>query len=298
VFRVSPNGNFTNLYSFGSSGGGGFDPFSRLVQGSDGNFYSTTLSGGGSTNCYNGCGTVYRISPSGSLTNLHSFGGSDGSNPWAGLVLGGDGNFYGTTFGGGASGSGTVFRISPSGSFTNLHSFSGSDGNSPYYGLMQASDGNLYGTTVEGGASTNCPSGCGTFFRVNTSGNFTNLYSFNGANKYVGLVQGSDGNFYGVTTFGGANGSGSVFRLSVPLNQPANQIAGIQFFSVFGDTGVALAISSVAGESYQLQYSDTMAPSNWFDTGGSVTSIGGPLTLFDLVGDLPTQRFYRAVITP
>jgi uncharacterized repeat protein (TIGR03803 family) len=166
-------------------------------------------------------------------------------------MQGSDGNFYGTTYSGGASNNGTVFRISPSGNFTNLYSFSGVDGYWPFGGLVQGSDGNFYGTTRYGGTSTNCYSGCGT-----------------------------------------------VFKLSVPLNRPANQIAGIEFFGVFGEMGVALWLPSVAGETYRLQYSDSMVPTNWFNTGGSITSSGGSLTLFDLTSVLPTQRFYRAVITP
>jgi uncharacterized repeat protein (TIGR03803 family) len=112
VFRISPSGTYTILYSFVGSPNDGANPDSRLVQGSDGNFYGTTQAGG----TYDG-GTVFRISPSGTETTLHQFGDSpsDGAYPIAGLVQGSDGNFYGTTYGGGANNAGTVFRISPSG---------------------------------------------------------------------------------------------------------------------------------------------------------------------------------------
>jgi uncharacterized repeat protein (TIGR03803 family) len=131
VFRISPGGSYTNLYSFPGYSHDGYSPIGALVQGSDGNFYGTTGSGG--TNSY---GTVFRISPSGSYTNLHSFAGgyyygnNEGRNPQAPLVQGSDGNFYGTTTGGGgtANGAGTVFRIGPSGSYTTLYSFSNSPG--------------------------------------------------------------------------------------------------------------------------------------------------------------------------
>ena len=131
----------------------------------------------------------------------------------------------------------------------------------------------------------------------------TILYSFgsspnDGNDPHAGLVQGSDGNFYGTTWAGGTHGQGTVFKLSVPLNPPANQISEIRFFNVPDSTIVALPIPSVAGETYQLQYSDSMSPVNWLITGGTITSIGGPLVLIDVAEPLPPQRFYRAVITP
>ncbi len=232
VFRITPSGTETTLYSFGGPPSDGARPADGLTQGSDGNFYGTTGFGGSSTNCYGseGCGTVFRISPSGAYTNLYSFVGSptDGGSPSAGLVQGGDGNFYGTTLFGGANGEGTVFRISPSGSYTSLYSFVGSpiDGGYPYDSLVQGSDGNFYGTTGGGGANANCANGCGTVFRISPSGTYTNLYSFgssptDGANPSAGLVQGSDSNFYGTTSLGGTNGNGTVFRLSVPLSVTA-----------------------------------------------------------------------------
>jgi hypothetical protein len=118
------------------------------------------------------------------------------------------------------------------------------------------------------------------------------------------LVQGSDGSFYGTTLQGGSNYAtvfgtlGTVFKFSVPLNPTANQISAIQFFSLFDSIGVGASIPSVAAETYQLQYTDSMSPTNWLNTGGSITSIGGPMTLFDFGEVLPQQRFYRAVITP
>jgi len=138
---------------------------------------------------------------------------------------------------------------------------------------------------------------------VSPSGNETNLCPFSivphgGIQCEAGLVQGSDGNFYGTTVGGGTNGDGIVFRLSVPLNPPANQISEIQFFNVLDSTIVAVPIPSVAGEMYQLQYSDSMSPTNWINTGDPALSIGGPLVLIDIAEPLPPQRFYRAVITP
>ena len=136
--------SFTTLYSL-QPFPNGKSPAAALVQGSDGNFYGTTYGGG--TN--GGYGTVFKISTNGALTTLYSFtGGNDGANPDAGLVQGSDGNFYGTTYGGGTNGAGTVFKISTNGALTSLYSFTGgNDGANPYAGLVQGSDGYFYGTT-------------------------------------------------------------------------------------------------------------------------------------------------------
>src|ERR1019366_4203300 len=133
------------LYSF-SGGSDGSTPIAGLVQGTDGNFYGTTVGGGLS------CGTVYKITSGGSLTTLYSFscGGSDGSTPYAGLVQGSDGDFYGTTYfaglvDGGNYGFGTVFKITSGGSLNTLYTFSdGNDGGNPIAGLVQGTDGDFY----------------------------------------------------------------------------------------------------------------------------------------------------------
>jgi uncharacterized repeat protein (TIGR03803 family) len=215
AFGASAGVVFTSLHSFQvfTNGAGP----SRLVQGSDGNFYGTT-SGGGTNN---NAGTVFRISATGALTTLYSFtGGKDGGDSFAGLVQGSDGNFYGTTaYGGTNGGQGTVFKISATGALTTLYSFTGAharagkDGAYPT-GLVQGSDGNFYGTTYNGGS--NCD--CGTVFKISATGALTTLYSFTGGKDGAvprGLVQGSDGNFYGTTDRGGTNGDlGTVFQIS------------------------------------------------------------------------------------
>ena len=128
---ASPAQGFTTVASFGGGNTGGY-PVSSVTQGTDGNFYGTTTQGG----TYHAYGTVYKMTPGGSITLLHSFNGTDGNSPTAGVVQGTDGNFYGTTRSGGNSnncdgGCGMVFRISPGGSLTVLHSFNGTDGDSP-----------------------------------------------------------------------------------------------------------------------------------------------------------------------
>ena len=297
VYRISPGGSYTNLYSFPSYPKDGYSPIGALTPGSDGNFYGTTLSGG--TNSF---GTVFRISPSGSYSNLHSFAGgfyygnSDGQHPYGPLVQGHDGNFYGTTAGGGtnANVAGTVFRISPGGDCTTLYSFGGApDGSQPEAGLVLGSDGNFYGTTYGGGTNI-C--GCGTIFRISPSGQYKSLYSFAAAGTgtlVAGLVQGSDGNFYGT---GEGTGAGTVFKLAAALPSPANQMNGVGV----ADTNVVITVSSVAGETYQLQSATDLSSGNWSNVPGvSMTnSIGGPLTVTNLGGAVSPGRYYRLVITP
>jgi uncharacterized repeat protein (TIGR03803 family) len=220
VFSMTSAGTETALYSFAGGSSDGQNPQASLIQGSDGNFYGTTAFGGanGHSGGANGDGTVFKITPSGTETVLYSFAGgsSDGSLPAASLIQGSDGNFYGTTEAGGAHGDGTVFKITPSGTETVLYSFAGgsSDGSLPAAGLIQGSDGNFYGTTEAGGAGT-----VGTVFKITPSGTETVLYSFaggssDGSSPGAGLIQGSDGNFYGTTLLGGANEAGTVFKVT------------------------------------------------------------------------------------
>jgi uncharacterized repeat protein (TIGR03803 family) len=186
---------FTSLYSFTGTNDGA-NPHAGLVQGSDGNFYGTTGSGG-----TNNLGTVFKITSTGALSSLYSFtGGKDGGSPYAGLAQGSDGSFYGTTETGGTNGNnGTVFKITSTGALTSLYSFTGGrDGGLPIAGLVQASDGNFYGTTDAGGTNN-----LGTVFQISTNGALTSLYSFtggsDGAYPLARLAQGSEGNLYGTT---------------------------------------------------------------------------------------------------
>ena len=205
---ASPAQTLTTLHNFAGPPNDGAAPSAGLVQGTDGNFYGTTTTGGADNK-----GTVFKITPSGTVTVLHSFAGppNDGNGPTAGLIQASDGNFYGTTEFGGSNGTGTVFKITPSGTVTILYSFACTDGCSPRGGLIQASDGNFYGTTSNGTHAT------GTVFRITPSGTVTFLYSFHctdGCYPLGGLVQGSDGNFYGTTSLGGASNKGTVFKIT------------------------------------------------------------------------------------
>ncbi len=185
----------------------GANPHSSLILGTDGNFYGTTYYGGGSN-----YGTVFKVTPGGTLTTLHSFINGDGARPYSGLFLATDGNFYGTTSLGGTLGGGTVYKITPAGVLTSLYSFGGSGGTIPYGGVVQGTDGNLYGTTYQGGTN-----GHGTIFKLTLSGSLTTLYNFagtDGGSLYSGLTLGTDGNFYGTTYQGGASNDGTVFQFT------------------------------------------------------------------------------------
>lgn len=222
VFRMTPSGTVNTIHSFTENEG---QAPSGLIEGTDGNFYGTTDEGG-DPNCMpsEGCGTAFKVTPSGVLTVLHTFEGNDGSGPISGLVQGTDGNFYGATgFGGHINtcypphGCGTVFRFTSKGAFTKLYSFDGTDGGFPEGGLIQATDGNLYGTTSGG------PGAVGTIFSVVQGGTLTTLYVFGGDDPFpVGsLLQTTSGVLYGTTADGGTNncqsGCGTVFSLDMAL---------------------------------------------------------------------------------
>jgi len=217
---------FQSLISFDVTNGA-VPYYGPLVQGRDGNFYGTTQYGGANVNAacgadLRGCGTVFKITAGGVLTTLYSFCSkpncTDGANPWGALALGTDGNFYGTTYGGGAnSPDGTIFRITPAGALTTVHSFDGTDGANPVGVLIQGMDGNGYGTTVNGGAY-----GYGTVFKINPNGALKTFYNFcsqsnciDGANPYAGLVQATNGYLYGTTEAGGIYRHGTVFAMSL-----------------------------------------------------------------------------------
>lgn len=235
IFRMSAAGVVTILYSFGAFPADGVTPTGGLTLGNDGNLYGTTLNGGanacGSFSNTNNCGTAFRITPAGVFTIIHDFGapGGDGVAPQGGLLLARDGNFYGTTPSGGVGGGhGTVFRMTPAGVVTILHSFGSVayDGRGPTQYLTQGSDGNIYGATGSGGRHGGDLAG--TVFRLTPAGALSTLYSFGPVNKAPsnptgGVIQGPDGALYGLTFYNGELGAkgdrggfGTVFRLVPP----------------------------------------------------------------------------------
>ena len=203
VFAVTTNGEITTLVRF--DGTNGSTPSTKLVPGNDGNFYGTTLTGGG--NFSPGLGTIFKVTPEGDLTTLVQFAGTNGANP-SGLTLANDGNFYGTTSTGGKSNVGTIFRMTSDGALTTLLSFTKTNGENPHQ-IIQAGNGKLYGTTTAGGKYKK-----GTFYEFTTSGILTILNHFsgtNGAAPYAAVTELPDGSICGVTTKGG-NGAGVIFR--------------------------------------------------------------------------------------
>jgi uncharacterized repeat protein (TIGR03803 family) len=210
VFKVTPTGTLTTLYSFCAKTNctDGSVPFGGLVLGIDGNFYGTTSEGGINADpCGGNCGTIFKITPAGKLTTLHSFDDTDGITPYGPLVQATNGNFYGTTQ------SGTAFSITSGGTFTTLLA-AGAGGNA----LIQATNGNFYG--AGGGGEY------GAVYSITTGGTLTTLFSFDstdGSYPVGPLVQASNGNFYGTTTQGGAHdlcngeiflGCGTVFEIT------------------------------------------------------------------------------------
>src|SRR5271155_6051625 len=193
-------------------------PWATLIQGNDGNFYGTTQNGG-NTSCGLGCGTVFRITPSGKLTS-YSFDGTNGSQPYAGLVQAANGDFYGVTTSGGVNDLGTVFKFTPTGGLTTLYSFAAATGYAPLGGLTLASDGDFYGTASSGGPNTGqCSPGCGTIFKITSKGKYTTIHNFNGipdgGAPLATMVQAPDGTFYGTASaLGNADSYGTVFTIT------------------------------------------------------------------------------------
>ena len=205
---------FNDIYRFPLTGKNGREPAGQLTLGADGNFYGTTIEGGMANT-----GTVFKVTPQGQLTVLHSFTGSpDGAGPHGAVLFDAAGNLYGTTSGGGAiDNNGTVFKISTGGTETVLHSFGGSgDGAQPLTGLTADGNGGFYGVTDRGGSAN-----LGTIFSIAPSGQETILHSFDnthrdadGANPDGRLLRDQDGTLYGTTKYGGTNSRGTVFRFA------------------------------------------------------------------------------------
>ena len=223
VFKLDPLSEFTVLYSFTGGSDGSF-PAGAIAQDAEGNLYGTTSSGGDSGN-----GVVFKVDSMGNETVLHSFTGgtADGVDP-NGVIRDPAGNLYGTTFGGGDSGNGVVFKVDAAGVETLLYSFKGlGDGGTPYGGLILDAAGNLYGTTGFGGlfGGNRCGNGCGVVFKLDSAGNETVLFPFDGNSgkePHGSLVRDAAGNLYGTTLRGGNTdlgtclfaGCGVVFKVA------------------------------------------------------------------------------------
>jgi uncharacterized repeat protein (TIGR03803 family) len=271
VFKVTPGGALTTLFVFPSDLSKGLYPYGAPIEGTDGNFYGTTEGNGGS---------VFKMTPAGALTTLHTFSGPDGGSVESGLIEGADGNFYGGSLAGGANGDGVVYRITANGTFTVLHDFTGTDGNGTW-GLIQANDGNLYGATVAGGTSN-----AGVVFKITPSGTYTVLYNLNGTtdglNPYSGLVQTTDGNFYGVAASGGTLGFGTIYKIT----SKGTYSVVHNFDSTTGETPEATLTQSTTG----ILYGDT------YKGGQSVESCNGSCGVFYSL-NIGATPFVRLVST-
>jgi uncharacterized repeat protein (TIGR03803 family) len=209
VFELAAGSStITTLASF--NGANGANPRAGLVRDAQGNLFGTALDGGAHHS-----GTVFELAAgSGTITTLASFNGSNGANPYSGLVRDAQGDLYGTTYQGGANNLGTVFELAAgSSTITTLASFNGSNGAHPFAGLVRDAQGNLFGTTLYGGTNSQ-----GTVFELAAgSGTITTLARFNranGANPFAGLVRDAQGNLFGTAAGGGANDLGTVFELA------------------------------------------------------------------------------------
>ncbi|MEP7311715.1 MAG: choice-of-anchor tandem repeat GloVer-containing protein [Pseudomonadota bacterium] len=250
VYKVTTTGTFSVLHNF--DGNSGKSPEGKLVVGADGALYGTTLLGGA-----NDRGVVYKITTAGTITTLYSFAplgafndrgvatNADGANPRAGLLLGADGNFYGTSYQGGTQGWGTVFRMTPAGAISTLHSFAGAPtgGANPLAGVTQGADGSLYGTTEKGG-----PASQGIAWQIAPDGTFHLLHGFtgittDGSTPYSTLVPLS-GALYGVTYSDSVSGTGTIYKLDL------------------GTGGVLPLVFSITPESIALGASATLAYSS------------------------------------
>jgi uncharacterized repeat protein (TIGR03803 family) len=244
VFKITPGGTLTSLRNFCDQLDctDGALPSVGLIQATNGDFYGILDYGGlrVAEDCPQGCGTIFKITPSGKMTTLYKFctlsNCADGEGPVAPLIQASNGDFYGTTQGGGNNpnclsvgfiGCGTVFKITPDGELTTLYIFCSlpncTDGGLPYAALIQAADGDLYGTTQYGGANDGCELGCGTVFKITLSGKLTTLHNFcsqpecaEGSAPVAPLIQGTNGDFYGTTSQGGTifGGGGTVFEMT------------------------------------------------------------------------------------
>jgi uncharacterized repeat protein (TIGR03803 family) len=242
IYQLTLPGAETILHSFGAAGDAAYPEYATLVEGTDGYLYGTTYEGGA-----NGEGAAYRIKPDGSgYSVVYSFGATqaDGYNPYGGLVFGSNGDLYGVTGYGGANNEGMAFELTTSGTLTALHSFGGpSDGQVPLAALTLGKDGNFYGSTSVGG-----PNGQGVVFKMTPAGTETVVYAFgtiagDGAGTYQPLIEGPDGNFYGICYQGGISNKGTLFVVSPTTGQEVilHKFAG---GTTDGELPVALVLSS------------------------------------------------------
>ncbi len=247
-------------------------PLRSIIRGSDGSFFGTAPNGGDSD-----LGVVFKVTPGGTFTILHSFSGPDGQNPTASLVQGSDGNFYGTTPQGSVTARGTIYKVTPAGVFTTIHTFVPGEGRSPDAGLVEGNDGNFYGVTTWGGASD-----LGTFFRVTPTGTLTTLYSFSGGDgqqPVSAFVKGADGNFYGTVAWGSPGTAGWVVRFT-----PAGTRTDLHTFTGGSDGKFPMARLVLASDGYFYGTTNQGGLPVGAGTVFRISSLGSFQTLYSFAG--------------
>ena len=292
IFMITvPGGTLTYLHHF--AGTDGAYPTAPPIQGSDGYFYGTTSQGGTA-----GPGAVYKMAPKSPWT-VTTYSLPAYSYPSAPLLQAVDGNFYGTTSGGGSHGFGTVFRITNKGKLKTIYDFDNVTGASPNAPLIQGSNGNFFGTTSSGGDLTACSgNGCGVIFELTPAGKITLLHSFNGtdgSDSLGGLLEATDGSFYGVTSAQGISdgnlyqlkpqGKKFIFSVQFPFDRLTSgrfpQLTLLQHTSglVYGDTWEGGTLTEESGGSF----TGTGTFYSFFEPG--MTPFAGLVTATGKVGD-------------
>jgi uncharacterized repeat protein (TIGR03803 family) len=277
VFNLTPSGTLTTVANFNADVNG-FYPGGALVQASNGRIYGCVAD--------EETGSVFSMTTGGDLTDLYSFGGSEGYRP-TGLTLGRDGSFYGPVEFGSVNGYGEIYRLTTAGALTVLHSFDNSDGAYPVGAVLFGTDGNLYGTTYSGGTN-----GAGTIFQLTPADTLTTLYNFSGTTDgsapFSGLVQHTNGIFYGVTSAGGTDGLGTVFSLNMGLRpfvafvQPTGKAGSNAQILGQGLTGTtSVTFNGVSATSFTVvddTYMTAVVPTGATTGPVVVTTPGGALT--------------------
>ncbi len=284
IFRMSPDGLLTTLFSFQRTNG--YAPAAELTEAADGNFYGTTANGGPYE-----AGAAFRMTPDGSVTFLAQFSYTNGYHPSAAMIQASDGNLYGTTIGALSGNLGNVFRLTTNGTLTPLVIFNGTNGANSLAALLQATDGNLYGTTIFGGPTGRY--GPGTVFCLTRDGSFSTVYAFTGAsdgvNPRASLIQAADGNLYGVTSEGGTNYSGNIFKISVPMRPVLKP-------PIIAGGASIVSWSTIAGQVYQLEGKSNLRDSSWTFLGGPLLASSGSLSYSNVIEG--TVGFYRVSLLP
>jgi uncharacterized repeat protein (TIGR03803 family) len=290
VFKLTPVGELSVLDSFDDSHQG-VAPEGQLAFDQQGNVYGTAAEGG--TNRYlvtAGDGTLFKLSPDGTETDLYNFGAnsSDGITPTGGVVIDADGNLYGVTYRGGAYHVGTIFRLSPEGVETILHTLvhNKTDGSNPSAGLIMDSHSNVYGTTESGGLY-----GGGTVFEVTAQGSYRILHNFaaypgDASFPEASLTLDSQGNLYGTTGYGGTYGGGAVFKMIPGANGSWNEIILGSFNRFAGQPNNSCwdPTSDVVFDAQGNLYGTTMFGGLWVNGCAYEINSAGELTILHAFG--------------